>query len=185
MTGANTVTLHYAAFTAPAAIGPATPSPVLRNQTMFITVTATNGTGGNVNSVVVDVSPIGGSSLALVEAGSSGSVSVWTNSVTVTPDTLAGGKTLQATVKDTASLSGIANISLTVAVNNDVWNGTGADNNFSTALNWTNLLAPGYVGDSLEFAAAAVLTPNVDNDYTVTGILFDSGAGRSILAATC
>ena len=48
-----------------------------------------------------------------MEASSSGSVSVWTNSVTVTPDTLAGGKTLVATVTADSSLNFIANISLT------------------------------------------------------------------------
>ena len=177
VTGNNTVTLHYTASTAPAAIGSASPSPAVRNQTVLVTVTATNGNSGTVNGVTVDVSPVGGSSLTLVEASSSVSVSVWTNTVTVTPDTLAGGKTLVATVTAPSSPSATVNIPLTVVVANDVWNGAGTDNNFSTGLNWTNKLAPGYVGDSLEFAGTTDLTPNVDNSYTVTGITFDSGAG--------
>ena len=178
VTGANTVTLHYTASTAPAAIGSASPSPAVRNQTVLVTVTATNGNAGTVNGVTVDASPVGGSSLTLVEAGSSGNVSVWTNSVTVTPDTLAGGKTLVATVTAPSSPSATVNIPLTVVVGNDVWNGAGTGNNFSTAMNWTNKLAPGYVGDTLEFAAGVTdLTPNVDNAYTVPGITFDSGAG--------
>ena len=58
-----------------------------------------------------------------------------------------------------------------------VWNGAGADNNFSTGLNWTNQLAPGSVGDTLEFAGSTRLTPSMDNNYSVSGILFDSTAG--------
>jgi autotransporter-associated beta strand protein len=176
--GNNTVTLHYTATTAPTFSVTATPATVVRNQNVLITVTATNGIGDTVSGVQVDASAVGGSStLSLVEASSSGSVSVWTNSVAVTPDTLAGGKTLSARVQDTASLNPGAVTSLTVAVGNDVWNGAGIDNNFSSNLNWTNQLAPGYVGDSLEFAGTVNLSPNVDNNYTVTGITFDSSAG--------
>ncbi len=180
VTSANTVTLHYAAFTSPSAGGVAAANPALRNQSVLISVTATNGTGGTVSGVAVNASSIGGSSaLALAEASVSGSVSVWTNSVAVAPATLAGSYTLVATVTDTASLTGIANIPLTVVTGNDVWNGSDAltSLNFSDGLNWTNKLAPGYVGDSLEFGGSAGLAPVMDNAYTVTGLLFDSGAG--------
>ncbi len=180
VTSANTVTLHYAAFTAPSAGGVAAANPALRNQSVVISVTATNGTGGAVSGVTVNASLIGGSSaLALTEASVNGSVSVWTNSVTVAPATLAGNYTLVATATDTASLTGIANIPLAVVTGNDVWNGSDAVNspNFSDGLNWTNKLAPGYVGDSLEFGGSTGLAPVMDNAYTVTGLLFDSGAG--------
>lgn len=170
----GTLTLHYTAVTSPGAGGVATPSPALRNQTVLITVTATNGTGGSVNSVTVDASPIGGSSsLALVSAGGN----IWTNSVVVTPGTAAGAKSLTATITDTVPLSTIISIPLTVVVGNDVWNGSGGDDNFSTGFNWTNQLAPGYIGDSLEFAGTTRLSPNMDNNYTITSLLFDSGAG--------
>jgi autotransporter-associated beta strand protein len=171
----NNVILQYSSSTVPTAAGTATPSPAFRNQNVLITVTATNGVGGTVNGVTVDASTIGVvSPVTLVNAGGN----VWTNTVAVTPDTLAGGKTLVATVTATSSLNGITSIPLTVVVGNDVWNGAGTGNNFSTALNWTNKLAPGYVGDSLEFAAGVTdLTPNVDLAYIVTGITFDSGAG--------
>ncbi|MGH7978574.1 MAG: beta strand repeat-containing protein, partial [Limisphaerales bacterium] len=67
VTSGNTVTLHYTAATSPSGGGVATPNPAGRNQNVLITVTATNGTGGTVNSVVVNATPIGGSgSLPLV-----------------------------------------------------------------------------------------------------------------------
>jgi autotransporter-associated beta strand protein len=173
-TSGNNVILHYTASTAPSGVAVATPSPVVRNQSVLITVTATNGTGGTINSVVLDASAIGGSSaLSLVSAGGH----LWTNTVTVTPDTLAGDKTLVVTLTDTVPLSGIINVPLTVVAGNDVWNGAGANNNFSSNLNWTNQLAPGYVGDSLEFAGSTRLAPSMDNNYTVAGLAYDSGAG--------
>ncbi len=181
MTSGNTVKLQYAASTAPKGGGSATPATVVRNENVFISVTATNGTGGSVTSVTVDASPIGGSpTFALVAAGGN----IWTNTLTVTPDTLAGGKTLVATLTDTVPLTGLVNIPLTVVVGNDVWNGAGANDLFSTGLNWTNLLAPGYVGDSLEFAGSARLTPDMNHDYTVTAVTFDSGAVSRTISST-
>ena len=154
---------------------------------MLITVNAVNGTAGTVNSVVVDASSIGGSStLALVNSGGN----VWTNSVTVPFDWPTGSSTLLATVSDTASLNAFVNISATIAAGNDVWNGGGADNNFSTSLNWTNHIAPALVGDALQFAGSTSLAPNVDNNYVVTGILFTNasafniGSSSSVLTLT-
>ena len=70
VTGANTVTLHYSAFTAPAAVGTATPATAVHNQTVLITVTATNGIGGTVTNVVVDASPVRGRFVNLGAGGS-------------------------------------------------------------------------------------------------------------------
>jgi autotransporter-associated beta strand protein len=179
VTSSTTVTLHYSATTSgPTGGGSVTPATVLRNQSVTITANATNGSPGTVSGVTVDASPIGGSStLALAKASSSGNVSVWTNTVIVGPGSLAGGKTLVVTVTDSSTLTSLFNLPLTVLAGNDVWNGAGANDNFSAGLNWTNHLAPGFVGDSLEFAGSAKLTPNMDNSYTVTGLSFDSGAG--------
>lgn len=170
----NTVKLHYSSVTGPTGSGSATPSTALRNQYVLITVDAVNGTAGSVNSVTVDASSIGGSStVPLVNEGGN----VWTNSIIVAPGTLAGPETLVATMTDTVPLTGIVNIPLTVVVGNNVWNGAGGNANWSTGLNWTNKLAPGYVGDSLEFAGTAQLSPNMDNSYTITSLLFDISAG--------
>lgn len=181
VTSGNTVKLHYALFTSPSGNGSATPNPALRNQNVLITVTANNGSGGTVNSVMVDTSSVGGSStLALVDKGGN----VWTNTVAVAPGTSVGAKSLVATITDTASLSGIANIPLTVIAGNDLWNGNGADNNWSTGLNWADGLAPGYVGDSFEFAGTKQLNPNMDNNYTNSSLLFDSSAGSFNIGST-
>jgi autotransporter-associated beta strand protein len=183
VTSSTNVTLHYSSTTSgPTAGGSVTPATVLRNQSVMITVNATNGSPGTVSSVTVDASPLGGSStLTLAKASSSGNVSVWTNTVIVGPGSLAGGKTLVVTVTDSSTLTSLFNLPLTVLVGNDVWNGNGANDNFSTGLNWTNLLAPGFVGDSLEFAGTTRLTPNMDNNYTVASLLFDTGAGSFTL----
>ena len=57
------------------------------------------------------------------------------------------------TVTDAQPFSSVVNLPLTVAVGNDVWNGSSSNDDFRTGLNWTNHLAPGYVGDSLELPA--------------------------------
>ena len=174
VTSGNTVKLHYAAATAPSGSGLATPASVTRNQNVFISVNATNGSGGTVNSVTLDASSIGGSSsVVLVNAGGN----VWTNTVTVAATATAGGYALPATLTDTVPLTGLVNIPLTVTVANDVWNGLAGNAAWSSNLNWTNKAAPGLAGDSLEFAGTVNLSPDMNNNYSVTGITFDSGAG--------
>jgi autotransporter-associated beta strand protein len=174
VTSGNTVTLHYAAATAPKGGGVASPASVVRNQNTLITVTVTNGSGGAVNSVSLDASPIGGSSsVALVNGGGN----VWTTTVNVAPATAAGSYTLVATLTDTVPLTGLVNIPLTVTVGNDVWNGSAANVYWDSNLNWVSGLAPGYTGDSLEFAGPATKSPDMDQNYSVTGVTFDSSAG--------
>src|SRR5262249_30716942 len=56
--------------------------------------------------------------------------------------------------------------------------------NFSTGLNWTNHSAPALIGDSLQFAGSTRLTPNVDNGYVVTGVLFSTNAGAFNIGST-
>ena len=175
VTSGSTVTLHYSANSAPTGVGFGTPSTVVRNQSTLLTVLATNGLPGTVSTVVVDASSIGGSaSFSLVRSNSS---NVFTNTLTITPDTTAGGKTLATTITDTTPLNAIVNIALNVVVTNDVWNGAGANDNFTSNLNWVIATAPGYVGDSLTFAGTTRVTPNMDTNYTVTGVTFDGTAG--------
>jgi fibronectin-binding autotransporter adhesin len=170
----NTVKLHYTASTSPTGGGTAAPSPAVRNQSVLFSVTTTNGTGGTVNSVVLNASSIGGSSsVALVSAGGH----LWTNSVIVSSNILAGSITLTATITDTASLQGIANIPLNILATNRVWNGAGGNANWGTGQNWTDVMSPGLVGDSIEFAGTTDLSPNMDSSYTITSLLFDLSAG--------
>lgn len=174
VTSGNTVKLHYTTFSGPTGAGSATPNPAVRNQKVLISVSATNGTPGTITNLVVDASQLGGSAtLKLVSAGGN----VWTNTVVVTPDTAPGSKSLAVTVLDNAGFSLSLTLPLTLVAGNDVWNGAGADNNFSSNLNWTNGTAPGYAGDSLTFAGSTRLTPNVDLNYSLAGISFNSTAG--------
>ena len=180
VTSGKTVSLHFSAVAGPSGAGSTSPSPALRNQSMLITVNAVNGSAGSVNSVVVDASPLGGSaSLALVNAGGN----VWTNSITIPTDLAPGIRVLTATLTQSDALTAIVNITATVVVGNDVWNGAGADDNLSTALNWTNDIAPALIGDSLQFSGSTRLTPNVDNAYIVSGILFTNAGAFNIGSA--
>lgn len=172
VTSGNTVTLHYSAVVAPIMTASANPAAVLRNQTSKITAAVTPG-DGTITGVSVDLTPIGGSVVSLVLSNNN----VYTNTITVPAVAPSGIDTLVVTAMDSNSQNASALVSLTVNVSTDVWNGAGADNNLGTALNWTNHLAPGYAGDSLKFAGTTRLTPNVEANYTVAGILFDAGAG--------
>jgi fibronectin-binding autotransporter adhesin len=63
-----------------------------------------------------------------------------------------------------------------------VWDGGGADNNWTTAANWDFDLAPS-AGDDLQFAGSTRMSPN--NDFTpgtsFASITFNSGAGAFTL----
>ncbi len=177
VTSGKTVSLHYSAIAGPGGVGSTSPNPGLRNQSVLITVNAVNGTADTVTSVVVDASALGGSStLALVNSGGN----VWTNSVLLPTDLPTGSKNLVATVTGSDSLTAIVNILASVVVGTDVWNGGGADDNLSTALNWTNHLSPSLIGDTLQFSGSTRLTPNVDNNYIVAGVVFTNGGAFNI-----
>ena len=172
----NTVALHYSAtgLTPPGGTGSASPTVVSRNQSVFLSVTQTNGSA-NVTNVTVNTSPIGGSvSLPLVAAGGE----VFTNTVTVGAGTTPGVLSLTATLTDANNLAGTTPISLTVVATNQVWNGGSAvDNNWSSNPNWSSGAGPGYSGDSVAFAGATRLTPNLNTNYGVTGLTFNNTAG--------
>src|SRR6185437_15259454 len=87
------------------------------------------------------------------------------------------------TITGTDSLTSSATISLTIVAGNDVWNGAGADDNFSTPLNWVSGVLPAPIGDSLQFSGSTRLTPIMDSDYTVTGILFTNAGAFNIGSA--
>ena len=182
VTSGNTVKLHYTASSAPTAVGFATPATIAHNQTILLTVLATNGNPGTVQTVVVDASSLGGSAaFSLVRSNAS---NVFTNSLIVAPGMTFGSKTLPATITDNIPLSTLAYISLTVLAANEVWNGAGADNNFGTGLNWISQLPPGYLGDDLTFAGTTRLNPNLETNYSVGSITFDSTAGSFNIGST-
>ncbi|MGD1085073.1 MAG: LamG-like jellyroll fold domain-containing protein [Verrucomicrobiota bacterium] len=70
---------------------------------------------------------------------------------------------------------------------NQVWNGgSAATMNWSDNANWVSGTAPLLTGDSVEFAASGTtdLTPNMDMNYSVSGVTFDSTAGILTIGTT-
>ena len=174
----NNVVLHYLASgvpTPPSGVASASPSTLNHGQSTIVSATVTNGTFP-ISTVVLDASAIGGSSsISLVR---SNSTSVYTNSVVVGLGASLGSQTLVVVVTDNqghASLPITASVSIAAA--GEVWNGLGANDNWSTSLNWSSGLAPGYAGDNITFAGATRLTPNVDTNYSVTALTFNNTAG--------
>ena len=176
-TSGNTIVLHYNSNIPPTGTGSASPSSVVRNQTTTITVIATPGSDP-VSTVTLNASPIGGSSaVSLVLSNAN----VYTNTFTVGASAAVGSQTLVATITDTSSGIGSANVSLTVNATAEVWDGGAADNNVTSSTNWVSDLAPGFVGDSLAFDGTTRLTPNLDTNYSVTALTFNSGAGSFVI----
>ena len=57
-----------------------------------------------------------------------------------------------------------------------VWDGAGADNNWSTTANWVSGVAP-VTGDDIEFDGGTRLGPNMQATYSLNSLTFKSGAG--------
>lgn len=149
-----------------------------RNDTLFISVSPTSG-GNPLSTATADVTVIGGlAALPLISDGAGN----FTNSAAVTPDTTFGGKNITLTVTDTGNISSATNLSLTVSAASRVWaGGSGSDNNWSSNPNWSTGAGPGWAGDSVAFAGGTRLTPLMDTNYSVTGVIFNSGASSFTL----
>lgn len=66
-----------------------------------------------------------------------------------------------------------------------VWDGGGANDDWSTAQNWEGDVAPGNPTTSvIAFNGTTRLTPNVDLAWGVGGIVFQSGAGAFVLGGS-
>jgi len=171
----NNIMLHYVTATAPTVTATVDNYSVTRNQAFTVTATVTPGSG-SIASVTVDLSQVGGSSTAgLVAAGGN----VWTNTFNVSAGTTLGTKSLNVVVTDNTTptpLTGSYTITpFTVVVGNSDWTGAGADGNWSTYANWT-ATAPALAGDAVTFSGNTSLTPNMNNNYSVTSVTFDSTA---------
>ena len=75
--------------------------------------------------------------------------------------------------KDASNASIIAAIAPPTAF---VWSGGGANNNWSTALNWASGIAPAASGTSLTFAGSTRTSPNLDANFGVAGLVFSNNA---------
>jgi autotransporter-associated beta strand protein len=170
----NNVILRYSPIIVAAAT--ATPNPVAHGQSVTFAVNATAGsyTIDPNTGIYLDASSLGGSSsLYLVQ---SNGTSFYTNSVIVSPSTIAGSQNLTFTVSDNNSDSASAGIPLNVIGSSEVWDGLGGDNNWSTSGNWFSGYSPG-PGDFVTFAGTTQLTPNMESSYTVSSLTFSNNAG--------
>jgi autotransporter-associated beta strand protein len=169
----NTLVLKYTSSTAPTVTASANPTTVVRNQSVAISATVTPGTG-SVTNVGVDASQIGGSATASLVLSST--PNVYTNTFAVAANATPGAKTLTVVAKANSGLNspGYA-VNITVVATNETWTGAGANNNWSTSQNW-NTSAPGLSGDSVTFAGSTRTSPDMDANYSVTGVAFASGA---------
>jgi fibronectin-binding autotransporter adhesin len=175
------VVLHHITATAPSVTATATPTTLMRNNSVTIAATVTPGSG-NITSVTADATSIGGSVAAiLVPDGSQLPTLVYTNTFVVSAGTPAGTKPLTVFVADDSSptpLTGTFGFSVAVTIEGNLtWNGSAADDNWTSNLNWDGGFAPGYVGDSLTFAGTTRLTPSMNANYSLTGLTFDGTAG--------
>lgn len=173
VTSGNTVKLHYSSTVSPSLTGAANPSSANRGQSTTLTVTVTPGTYP-ISSVTVNLTPIGGSSVSLVQ---SNSTTVYTNTVTVGASVSAGNTLLTATATDNQGNIGTGNIALTILPAATTWNGgSTTDNNWSDAANWVDGVLP-LGGDAVTFEGTSRLTPVMDSSYTLSSVTFNSTAG--------
>ncbi len=179
------VKLHYSTVLGPTGVGFGNPlTNALRNNSVVLTVTITNGTGANpsIVSVIANEGIVnGGSSVAFSQQSSASGVSVYTNTIIVPPTTPPGLVSVPATITDGNGNVAILNITFTVVASTEIWDGLAANQNWDANLNWTSGSGPGYVGDRLLFAGTTGLAPVMDNNYTVGSITFSNNAGAFTL----
>jgi hypothetical protein len=173
-----TTTPPPAAATVVAEINPASATA---NQTFKITATVTPGSG-TVTNVSVNLSPISGSATASLVLSNA---NVYTNTFTVPGSATVGSKTLTVSAKDTTPLVGTYALSFTVVSTSRVWDGGSlVDSKWSSAANWVGDVAPSFPTESVSFAGATRLTPDMDMNYSVTGVTFDGTAGSFNIGST-
>jgi autotransporter-associated beta strand protein len=184
VTSGTTITLHYSTLTSPTGSGFASPSTAWHNQNVLISVTVTNGsgtvdpnTGVVLNAGTLDVS------LSSVPLVLSGTPNVYTKTITIPASASFGSYILTATITDSYSDVGTANIALNVS-STETWNGGGSDQNWDTAPNWVSGFAPDLTGDDLVFAGTVGLVPNMDNNYSVDSLTFSGNAGSFTIGST-
>jgi len=186
----NNVVLRYSSTTAPSVTASVTPTSASRNQFMTVTATVTKGSS-NIANVTVDLTQIGGlatAALVLNSAASTPPTYIYTNTFIVSADTALGDKSLTILVMDDSSplpLTGTYTITpYTISTAAVTWDGGGVDDQWGSNPNWSSDIGPGLVGDSVTFAGNTRLTPDLNANYSVTGVTFDGSAGVFTLGTT-
>jgi len=185
------VKLHYSAGTPLIATGSASPATVTRNQSTLLTIAVTPGAfpASTGIAVTANLTPIGGSAAQVFyDDGTHGDVTIgdgtYSFNVTVAANTAAGNLSINGSVTDAQSRIATPTIALSVVTSSLTWSGGGANDNWNSNPNWVGGIAPGYVGDTLTFAGATRLTPNVEANYSVTDVTFDGSAGNFVVGAS-
>lgn len=62
-----------------------------------------------------------------------------------------------------------------------IWTGLGANDNWTTGLNWLGGFAPATSSASITFAGGTRLTPNLDTSYSVAGLTFSNNASSFVI----
>ena len=190
VTSGTQVTLHYSSSINPTGVALATPASVTRNQPTLLTVTVTPGASPTSTGLAVtaDLSSIGGpASQAFYDDGTHGDVTAGDNifsyNATVATGTSLGGKNLPATIADAQSRNATSNIALTVTALSETWGASPADANWGTAGNWVSGISPA-AGDLVYFDTSTQLSPNLETNYSVDSVTFNSGAGSYTLGGS-
>lgn len=82
------------------------------------------------------------------------------------------------------ALSGAEIAQLVSPSNIAVWDGGGADNDWTSALNWVGDVAPLTSGNSVVFAGTTRLAPNMNNNYSVSSLTFSNNAGNFVIGTS-
>ncbi|HTL72672.1 MAG TPA: autotransporter-associated beta strand repeat-containing protein [bacterium] len=175
VTSGSQVLLHFNTSVPPTVTASASPNGVLRGQKFTVTAVVTPGSlapGSAISTVTIDLSFVGGSpGTSLVLSNNN----VWTNSFTVANNSSLGSTVLSVTATDASALQGTFGIPFTVSLAQETWNGAGADNNWGTTANWTNVFSP-LAGDYIYFAGSTRTSPNLETGYSVGGVTFNNGS---------
>lgn len=167
----NAVVLHYSAANPPIITSAtASPTTLTHGQSALITAAVTPGDAA-LSSVTVSGTALTGT-VTLVSDGAGH----FTNTATISPGASLGSQTLAVQATDANLLVALSNITVTVSAQNEVWNGGGSDNKWTTGGNWTSGLQPG-TGDRVSFDGSAQLINDLDASLGVASLTFNSGAG--------
>lgn len=173
----NNLVLRNVTGTPPTATATATPATATHFDNVTVRVTVTPGSSA-ISSVVMNATPIAGpAAVALVNEGGN----VYTGSVVVGGSAPLGADSVLITITDVSLLTATVTLPVTLISADRVWNGEGVDDYWSTTANWVAGVGPGLAGDGARFAGTKRLTPELERDYAVSGMVFDVTAGSFVV----
>lgn len=182
----SSLVMQYIPLSTPPTVNSATASPssVTHNQTTLITVNVTPAAGKTISSVSVVADGLGGvgDPITLTSIGGGD----WTGTFTVPANLAPSTYAIGGTVLQSDSITAPWTVNVTVIAANPVWSGNAADNNWNSGANWNSGTgpAPGIVGDAVTFDGFTRLNPNLETNYSVTGVTFNSTAGGFTIGST-